>query len=81
LRGATLDTKGDHRVLMAFAVAGLVAQGETRLTDPESAAVSYPAFVGHFKQLGAAVGIEGAGPPRPLPGPAGGGSGAREVRA
>lgn len=82
LRGATLDTRGDHRILMAFAVAGLVAQGETRLTNPESAAVSYPAFVGHFRQLGASLevtGIPGERSALPLSGPRGGPD--KEVRA
>ncbi len=44
LRGATLDSCGDHRLAMAWAVAGLVAQGETTIINPECAAVSYPTF-------------------------------------
>jgi len=44
LRGAPVDGGGDHRLTMALAIAGLVAEGETVVADPESVAVSYPTF-------------------------------------
>lgn len=44
LRGAGIDTRGDHRIAMAFGVAGLVADGDTCIRDAECAAVSFPAF-------------------------------------
>lgn len=44
LRGATVDACGDHRLGMAFAVAGLFADGETTVTGAESIATSYPDF-------------------------------------
>ncbi len=44
LHGAELDSFGDHRIAMAFAVAGLRAQGETLIRGAQSAAISYPAF-------------------------------------
>ena len=44
LHGAELDSFGDHRIAMAFAVAGLRARGETMIRGAESAAISYPAF-------------------------------------
>ncbi len=44
LRGATVDSAGDHRIAMAFAVAALRAEGETVITGAEAAAVSYPEF-------------------------------------
>jgi 3-phosphoshikimate 1-carboxyvinyltransferase len=44
LHGAELDSFGDHRIAMAFAVAGLRAHGETLIRGAESAAISYPAF-------------------------------------
>jgi 3-phosphoshikimate 1-carboxyvinyltransferase len=44
LHGAELDSYGDHRIAMAFAVAALRAEGETMIRGAESAAVSYPAF-------------------------------------
>ena len=44
LHGAELDSFGDHRIAMAFAVAALRAEGETLIRGSESAAISYPAF-------------------------------------
>jgi 3-phosphoshikimate 1-carboxyvinyltransferase len=44
LHGAELDSFGDHRIAMAFAVAGLRAQGETLIRGAESVAISYPDF-------------------------------------
>lgn len=44
LRGAEIETHGDHRIAMAFAVAGLIAQGTTLIRDSECAAVSFPDF-------------------------------------
>jgi 3-phosphoshikimate 1-carboxyvinyltransferase len=48
LRGTEIDTFGDHRIAMAFAIAGLVAKGETIINDAEAAEISYPGF---FEQL------------------------------
>jgi 3-phosphoshikimate 1-carboxyvinyltransferase len=44
LRGADIITQGDHRIAMAFAVAALMAQGETHIHDAECADVSFPGF-------------------------------------
>ena len=44
LHGAELDSFGDHRIAMAFAVAALRAGGQTLIRGAESAAISYPAF-------------------------------------
>lgn len=45
LKGARVDSFGDHRIAMAFAVAGLLAVGgETEIIDAECAAVSFPDF-------------------------------------
>ncbi len=44
LRGATIDPCGDHRIAMAFAVAGLLAEGETEIKDADCVAVSFPEF-------------------------------------
>ncbi len=51
LRGASIDTRGDHRIAMAFAVAGLAADGETRIHDAECAAVSFPDFWDALERL------------------------------
>jgi 3-phosphoshikimate 1-carboxyvinyltransferase len=44
LRGAEIDPRGDHRIAMAFAVAGLAADGATTIRDADCAGVSYPKF-------------------------------------
>ncbi len=44
LHGATIDSGGDHRIAMAFAVAALRAQGDTLIRGAESAAISFPEF-------------------------------------
>ncbi len=44
LRGASVESYGDHRIAMAFAVAGLIAEGETEMNDAEAASVSLPEF-------------------------------------
>lgn len=44
LRGAAIDSYGDHRIAMAFSVAALIAEGDTEIRGSESAAVSFPEF-------------------------------------
>src|SRR5947209_4108713 len=44
LRGARIPSFGDHRIAMAFAVAGLFADGETVVQDVECVRESYPKF-------------------------------------
>ncbi|MGH9528582.1 MAG: 3-phosphoshikimate 1-carboxyvinyltransferase [Terriglobales bacterium] len=44
LHGAELDSFGDHRIAMAFAVAALRAEGETQINRSDAAVISYPAF-------------------------------------
>lgn len=44
LGGAAIDSFGDHRIAMAFAIAGLFAEGEAEITGAECAAVSFPSF-------------------------------------
>jgi len=44
LRGAVVDSYGDHRIAMAFSVAALIADGDTEIRGSESAAVSFPEF-------------------------------------
>ena len=42
LHGAVLDSHLDHRIAMSFAVAGLVADGETEITNADCVNISYP---------------------------------------
>ncbi len=44
LHGASVDSFGDHRIAMAFAVAALRAQGETEIKGADAAVISYPEF-------------------------------------
>jgi 3-phosphoshikimate 1-carboxyvinyltransferase len=44
LRGASLDSFGDHRIAMAFAVAALRAEGETEIRGADAAIISFPEF-------------------------------------
>ena len=44
LRGGEVESFGDHRIAMAFAVAGLRAEGETRIHQADAAVISYPEF-------------------------------------
>jgi 3-phosphoshikimate 1-carboxyvinyltransferase len=51
LTGARLESYGDHRIAMAFAIAGLFADGETVIVDAACVAVSYPGFEADLKRL------------------------------
>jgi 3-phosphoshikimate 1-carboxyvinyltransferase len=51
LHGAELDSFGDHRIAMAFAVAALRAEGETCIRRADAAVISYPAFFGTLESL------------------------------
>ncbi|MGH9480500.1 MAG: 3-phosphoshikimate 1-carboxyvinyltransferase, partial [Terriglobales bacterium] len=51
LRGARLDSFGDHRIAMAFAIAALFAQGESVIAGAECAAISYPEFFATLDRL------------------------------
>lgn len=51
LRGAEINSLGDHRIAMAFAVAALRAEGETRILGAEAAVISYPGFFDALKRV------------------------------
>lgn len=61
LRGGTVDAAGDHRLVMAFAVAGLLAAGPVTVRGAETAAVSFPGFFETLAVLGGRVQQTGAG--------------------
>jgi 3-phosphoshikimate 1-carboxyvinyltransferase len=51
LRGTLVASHADHRLAMAFAIAGLIAAGRTTLDGAGSAAVSYPAFFDDLERV------------------------------
>ena len=55
LVGADVDGRGDHRIVMALAVAGLVAEGTTAIAGAEHVDVSFPGFFDVLSELGADV--------------------------
>jgi len=55
LKGARLNSYGDHRMAMALAVAGLAARGESIVEGAENIPVSYPNFIDDIRKLGAKV--------------------------
>lgn len=52
LKGAILNSFGDHRIAMAFTVAALAAEGPSIIKGMESIIDSYPSFLEHVKMLG-----------------------------
>jgi 3-phosphoshikimate 1-carboxyvinyltransferase len=55
LRGAPVDSFDDHRIAMAFAVAGLIAEGETEIVNAGAASVSLPEFYQLLANSGANI--------------------------
>jgi 3-phosphoshikimate 1-carboxyvinyltransferase len=55
LTGGSIRTNGDHRIAMAFGVAGLVANEGVRIDDTACAEVSFPGFFARLAALGARV--------------------------
>jgi 3-phosphoshikimate 1-carboxyvinyltransferase len=51
LDGAPTDSLDDHRLAMTFAIAGLIAAGETTISRPDSAAISYPGFYDDLERV------------------------------
>jgi len=51
LKGACIDSHLDHRIAMTFAIAGLIAEGETEILHPECVTISYPDFYKDLSSL------------------------------
>lgn len=51
LEGAEIESFGDHRIAMSFAVAGLIANGPTVIKDAECVEISYPGFWDDFDRF------------------------------
>ncbi len=52
LQGAVIDPHSDHRIAMSFAVAAMIADGETEIKDADCVMISYPDFYDDLKKLG-----------------------------
>ncbi len=57
LNGAELNSENDHRLFMAFCIAGMYV-GNCTVTDPESVKVSYPNFIEEMNRIGAKIQAE-----------------------
>jgi 3-phosphoshikimate 1-carboxyvinyltransferase len=53
LRGGTIDARGDHRMAMMGAIAGLASDEGVEVLGMDVAAVSYPGFVEDLRRIGA----------------------------
>ncbi len=52
LGGGRIDSRGDHRIAMAFAVAALKARAPLEIRDVANVATSFPGFVSTARQAG-----------------------------
>ncbi len=55
--GATINSRGDHRIAMAFSMAGLTATTPIVVTDCANVATSFPGFVSHAANAGLKISI------------------------
>jgi 3-phosphoshikimate 1-carboxyvinyltransferase len=51
LEGARVSSRGDHRIAMSLAIAGLLAHGTTEIEGAESVEISYPGFFDDLEYL------------------------------
>lgn len=51
LKGSEIESYGDHRIAMAMAIAGLVAEGTTTIHGVSSVNISFPGFFQHLRKL------------------------------
>ena len=50
--GCTVDSYGDHRIAMSFAIAGLVSKNPITILDTENVSTSFPGFLTLIKDMG-----------------------------
>lgn len=55
LSGGAVESAGDHRVAMSFAVAGTIAASPVRVHDADTVATSFPGFVGLMQSVGVRI--------------------------
>jgi 3-phosphoshikimate 1-carboxyvinyltransferase len=51
LRGAVVESRGDHRIAMTLAIAALVASGATTILDADCVGISYPSFFADLERI------------------------------
>jgi len=54
LTSAALNSENDHRLFMAFCIAGMYV-GNCTISDPESVEISYPNFISEMKRIGCKI--------------------------
>ena len=54
LTGDNLNSENDHRLFMAFCIAGMYV-GNCTISDPESVKISYPNFISEMKRIGCKI--------------------------
>ena len=54
LTGRNLNSENDHRLFMAFCIAGMYV-GNCTISDPESVEISYPNFISEMKRIGCKI--------------------------
>ena len=52
LGGGEIESRDDHRIAMAFAVAGAIASAPVRIREPDNIATSFPDFIALANQAG-----------------------------
>ncbi len=58
INGGTVNSHGDHRIAMSFAIAALVATGNIDIEDCENVNTSFPHFVDLAKKLGLSISLQ-----------------------
>ena len=58
--GGRIDSLGDHRIAMAFAISSLRASAEIEIDDCANVSTSFPDFVELATRIGMGVNVEGA---------------------
>jgi 3-phosphoshikimate 1-carboxyvinyltransferase len=58
IQGAQIDSRGDHRIAMAFSLLGMVAGG-TIIEDAECVSKTYPEYWDTLKSIGGEVKLDG----------------------
>jgi 3-phosphoshikimate 1-carboxyvinyltransferase len=57
IRGGAIDSSGDHRIAMSFAIASLVSEGAISIADTGPVATSFPGFVDTAGKAGLRIGV------------------------